>query len=200
MSRVTVINKMHLPSYALLGTLLALALVLSVALAGSVSAAEESDDGSYSVSGTSNPQIILTLGTSSVDLTGVDPTCASVGGTSAYAGSTGNEGCAYLWTISVQVQSNRAWIGTLTGEDNGQTTSDLRVENDSYYASTSSIGSYSDCIGATTVPESGQESAWMWEASGAQGNISGTHSHCVLVDWDDDDGTISATMSYSVSQ
>ena len=198
MSRVTVINKMHVPAYGLLGIVLALALVLTVALAGSVSA--EGDDGSYSVSGTSNPQIILTLGTSSVDLTGVDPTCASVGGTTANAGSTGNEGCAYAWTISVQVQSNRAWTGTLTGDDNGQTTSDLRVENDSYYASTSSIGSYSDCIGAMTVPESGQESAWMWEASGAQGNISGTHSHCVLVDWDDDDGTISATMSYSVSQ
>ena len=143
-------------------------------------------------------RIIFALGTSAVDLTGVDPNCAAVSGVSPYAGATGNEGCAYAWSVSVQVLSNRPWTGTLYGDDNNSPTSDVTVDDGSFHASTGSIASYSDCDSAQAVPE--VNSPWTWESSGARGNTGATHYQCAVVDWDDADGTIDSTMQYSVSQ
>ena len=201
-TQASVLRSKHTRGAALLGALLELALGLSFALAGPVWAGSgEGSGGSYVVSGKADPEIILTLGTSSVNLSGVDPACASVAGTSAYAGSTGNEGCAYVWTVSVQVQSNKAWKGTLAGVDNGLPTSQVTVANGNYHASTSALSSYASCTGATTVPGAADPNdEWTWENSRKKGNIIGTHYHCVMVDWDDDDGTIDSTISYSVSQ
>ena len=93
--------------------------------------------------------------------------CAAVSGITAYAGSSGNEGCVYRWTVSVQVESNRAWTGTLSGTDNSNPTSEVTVGDSSFYASTKSIDSYSDCTGATVVPDS--KNPWTWESNGEEG-------------------------------
>lgn len=186
----------QLRAIVLAGALLALAMGLSFSQPGLVWG--EDSSGSVSASGKSNAKIILTLGTSSVSLSGVDPDCAAVSGITAYAGSSGNEGCVYRWTVSVQVESNRAWTGTLSGTDNSNPTSEVTVGDSSFYASTKSIDSYSDCTGATVVPDS--KNPWTWESNGKKGNNSFTHYQCVIVDWDDDDGSIDSTFSYSVSQ
>ena len=196
MSTNTFVRGKQLRAIALLGALLALALGLSFSQSGLVWA--EDSSGSVTVSGNTTAKIILTLGTTSVNLSGVDPDCAAVSGIKAYAGSSGNEGCAYRWTVSVQVESNRAWTGTLSGADDGNPTSEITVGDGSFYASTKEIDDYSDCTGATVVPDS--ESAWTWESNGKKGNSNSTHYHCVVVDWDDDDGSINSTFSYSVSQ
>lgn len=196
MSTNILVRGRQLRAIALVGALLALALGLSFSQSGLVWA--EDSSGSYTASGKASAKIILTLGTISVSLSGVDPDCAAVSGITAYLGSSGNEGCAYRWTVSVQVESNRAWTGTLSGADNGNPTSEITVDEGSFYASTKSIDSYSDCTGATVVPDS--KNAWTWESNGKKGNNSSTHYHCVVVDWDDDDGSINSTFSYSVSQ
>ena len=188
------IRKVQARLALLLGILFALGLVLTIVQARTASA--ESADGAVSASGKSNARIILTLGTSSVNLTGSDPDCASVEGTSAYAGSEGNEGCAYAWSFSVRVLSNRAWTGTIYGQDNGAPTSDVTIADGSFRASTSAISTYSDCNGAQELEDAA--SPWTWESNGSRGNTFTTHYQCAILDWDDGDGTIDATIQYSV--
>ena len=64
----------QLRAIVLAGALLALAMGLSFSQPGLVWG--EDSSGSVSASGKSNAKIILTLGTSSVSLSGVDPNCA----------------------------------------------------------------------------------------------------------------------------
>ena len=196
MSRGVDIQKVQARLALALGILFTAGLVLTIVLASTASA--ESAGGSVSASGKSNAKIILTLGTSAVDLTGVDPNCVAVSGVSSYAGATGNEGCAYGWSLSVRVLSNRPWTGTLYGDDNNSPTSEVTVDDGSFHASTGSIASYSDCSSAQAVPE--VNSPWTWESSGSRGNTFATHYQCAVVDWDDADGTIDTTIQYSVSQ
>ena len=123
MSRGVDIQKVQARLALALGILFTAGLVLTIVLASTASA--ESAGGSVSAVGKSNAKIIFALGASAVDMTGVDPNCAGVSGLSPYAGATGNEGCAYAWSVSVQVLSNRPWTGTLYGDDNNSPTSEV---------------------------------------------------------------------------
>ena len=164
-------------------------------------AAAGGDGGNVTLSGKSNAKIVLTLGTSDVALTGVDPACAPVSGVTGYSGSQASDGCAYSWPISVQVHSNRAWTGSIYGQDDDSATSDINFDGGAFRASTSDVASYADCGGAQIVPEGSEaDDGWKFESAGKKGNTKTVHYHCVLVDWDDDDGTIDSTLSYSVSQ
>ena len=125
MTKASAIEWLKTGLVAKLGVLLAVAAALTFAVVGPASADEhkKKSDGDVAAIGKAEPKIILTLGTSAVDLSGVDPDYAKVSGTSAYDGASRNEGCAYVWTVSVQVESNRAWKGSLKGTDNGVPTS-----------------------------------------------------------------------------
>ena len=153
---------------------------------------------------TAPPTITINLGDPTLALGLPDPGCednpdaTTVGEFTVYNGTTGNEGCTYVWDpLVVTVESNKPWTGTVEGAD-GTPTSELRVAFGSFrYDLAAAATSYSQCgsdTTLTTVPV-------LWESSGPEGDDQGyTHHHCVLLDWDDDDGTIDSTITYTVSQ
>ena len=153
---------------------------------------------------TAPPTITLALGDTTLALGVPDPGCednpdgTTVGEFTVYSGSTGNEGCTYVWDpLGVTVESNKPWTGTVEGAD-GTPTSELRVVFGSFrYDVVAAATSYSQYGADTTL----STVAVLWESSGPEGgNQAYTHHHCVLLDWDDDDGTIDSTITYTVSQ
>ena len=95
------------------------------------------------------------------------------------------------------VQSNKPWTGTIDGSD-GTPTSDVTVALGSFrYDTNTTPTSYTECGTDTAVPST----PTLWEGAGLIGaNQLYTHSHCVLVDWDDADGTIGSTITRTVQQ
>ena len=149
------------------------------------------------------PTITLTLTDPTLALGSPDPNCqgnpsgTTVGEFTVYVGSTGNQGCAYAWDgITVTVKSNAAWSGTIVGADQAPT-SDITVANGSFrYDSAGAPASYSDCSGDTQLPTTPAP----FEPAGPTGINVYNFWHCVRLDWDDGDGTIDSTITYTVSQ
>ncbi len=182
--------------------LIALALILgAVAALTGVATAQES--GGVAASGSANAKITITLGDTSLALGTPDPACEGnpdstvVGEFTLYNGATGNEGCGYVWSsLSVRVKSNKAWTGDIDGAD-GTPTSGITVVNGSFrYDTAAAQTSYSNCSADTTLTTTTAQ----WEASGTLGNTLYTFYHCVILDWDDADGSIDSTITYTVSQ
>ena len=153
---------------------------------------------------TAPPTITLTLNDTTMALGTPDPTCEGLadgtptGEFTVRKGSTGNEGCAYVWAdLTVTVQSNKPWTGTIDGSD-GTPTSDVTVALGSFrYDTSAAATSYTGCSVDSSVPTTPA----VWEGSGLIGaNQVYTHYHCVLVDWDDSDGTIDSTITRTVQQ
>ena len=83
-----------------------------VALASSASAQQS---GGVAASGAANAKITITLTDATMALGTPDPACegntdgTTVGEFTVYNGSTGNEGCAYVWAdLTVRIKSNKA--------------------------------------------------------------------------------------------
>ena len=153
---------------------------------------------------TAPPTITLTLSDTTIALGTPDPTCegladgATIGEFTVYSGTTGNQGCSYVWSdLDVTVQSNKAWSGTIAGTD-GSPTSGVTVPEGSFrYDVGTPTTSYAGCASNTALTTA----ASPFEPSGGAGdNQVYTYHHCVLVDWDDDDGTIDSTITYTVQQ
>ncbi len=152
---------------------------------------------------TAPPTITLTLTDPTLALGSPDPNCQGnpsgtpVGEFTVYVGSTGNQGCGYAWDgITVTVKSNAAWSGTIVGADQVPT-SDITVANGSFrYDSVSAPASYSDCSADTQLPTTPAP----FEPGGPTGINVYNFWHCVRLDWDDGDGTIDSTITYTVSQ
>ena len=153
---------------------------------------------------TAPPTITLTLSDATMALGTPDPTCegladgAPTGEFTVYSGTAGNQGCSYVWNdLDVTVQSNKAWSGTVAGTD-GSPTSGVTVPQGSFrYDVGTPTTSYAGCASNTALTTT----ASPFEPSGGVGdNQVYTYHHCVLVDWDDDDGTIDSTITYTVQQ
>ena len=178
-------------------------LLAAAALAAGVSVVHAQETGGVAASGTLNAKLTLTLGDTSMALGTPDPDCegntdgATVGEFTVYNGATGNQGCSYLWNgISVRVKSNKAWTGTIDGSD-GSPTSAIKVVNSSFhYDSAAASTNYSTCADATAMATTSAT----WEPSGTVWNNLYTFYHCVIIDWDDTDGTIDSTITYTVTQ
>ena len=159
--------------------------------------------GGVAASGTANAKITIALTDTTMALGTPDPSCegltdgTATGEFVVYNGTTGNEGCSYVWGgLSVTIKSNRPWTGTTNGSD-GTPTSGVTVVGSSFHYSTSAAAStYTGCAGYTALATTTAS----FEASGTQGNSLYNFYHCVLIDWDDSDGTIDSTITYTVSQ
>ena len=151
--------------------------------------------GGVAASGTLNAKITVTLGDTTMALGTPDPDCEGnpdatvLGEFTVYNGTTGNQGCSYIWnSLTVRVKSNKPWTGDIDGAD-GSPTSGVTVPNGNYHYDTACSA---DTALATTTAQ--------WEPSGTVGNNLYTFYHCLLLDWDDADGTIDSTITYTVSQ
>ena len=173
---------------------------LAMALAGTIYAQEASG---VTASGTANAKIAISLTNATMALGTPDPTCealsdgSTTGEFTVYNGATGNEGCSYVWdALTVTVKSNKPWTGTIAGSD-GSPTSGVTVALGGFHYDTAAAASTytacsSDTVLATTTPS--------FESSGVIGQSIYSFHHCVVLDWDDADGTIDSTITYTVTQ
>ena len=152
---------------------------------------------------TAPPTITVTLDDSTMSFSGADPDCesnpdgSSVGEFTVYHGTIGNQGCTYIWNdLTVTVKSNAPWTGTVAGTDQSPT-SDITVALSSFrYDTTLAVASYSDCSSATTLSTSTSP----FESAGTGGINPYTFRHCVLINWNDRQGTIDSALEYAVTQ
>ena len=159
--------------------------------------------GAVSASGTLNAKITITLTDPTMALGTPDPTCEGLtdGSTSGeftvYNGTTGNQGCAYVWGgLQVRVKSNRAWTGTINGGD-GSPTSGVKVTDGNFlYNASAAVTTYASCSADTALATTTAS----FESSGNVGNTLYNFYHCILLDWDDVDGSIDSTITYTVTQ
>ena len=162
-------------------------------------------------------QVIVASGTNVAKITvSIDDTSAAFGtnldpgGTNSnsidtvvdYQGAFGNQGSYYVWGASgsgatIAVKSNKVWSGTLDATENGGTASSMTILSGVLkYSEDVAPNSYATCglaTALTTAPAS-------WKSSVAKGKYSYSHYYCLRVDWDDDPGTFSSTITYTVTQ
>ena len=184
--------------------ILGLAAILLVSIwSVTASVVHAQEVGGVAASGTLNAKITITLDDTTMALGTPDPDCEGLtdGGTTGeftvYNGTTGNEGCSYVWDgLQVRVKSNKPWTGTIAGSD-GSPTSGVTVVTASFHYDTAAAAStYTACGSDTTLATTTSS----FESSGNAGNTLYNFYHCVLLDWDDPDGTIDSTITYTVSQ
>ena len=149
------------------------------------------------------PTIILTLSDTTLALGSPDPTCEGLangsrtGEFTVYNGSSGNEGCAYVWdAFTATIRSNKPWTGTIAGTDVAPTSGITLASGNFHYDAVAAATSYSDCSSDTALTATPTS----FESAGTTGTSLYDFHHCVLVDWDDDDGTIDSKVIYTVQQ
>ena len=191
------------PLRIVLGAMLVAALVLA-ALPVNPAWAEV---GAVTASGQNNAKITITIGDASADFgTNLDPEGTDSNSTPDtvldYQGSTGNEGSYYVWKaggtgLSIGVKSNKVWNGTYEATENGGTATSMTIAGGVLlFSEGSEPTTYALCGAATaftTTPTS-------WVSSVAKGKTTYTHYYCLRVDWDDDPGTFSSSVTYTVTQ
>jgi hypothetical protein len=95
------------------------------------------------------------------------------------------------------VKSNLTWDGTVAATENGGTSTSISIASGALRYATTAPGSYAAAAGATALTTSADNpSGWLGHARG----VSTFHYYYVLrVDWNDDLGSFSSTVTYSVS-
>ncbi len=200
-------NKMsvvsHSPLRIVLGAMLVVALVLAALPANPAWAV----GGSVTAGGTNNAKISITIGDGSADFgTNLDPEgtdSSSADTVLDYQGSTGNQGSYYVWKstsgtgLSIEVKSNKVWNGTYQAAENiGTATSMTIASSVLLFSGGSDPASYADCGSATALTITPTS----WQTSIAAGKNTYTHYYCLRVDWNDDPGTFSSIVTYTVTQ
>ena len=183
--------------------------ILSIAVFASVLTASVvgAETGGVSASGTNNAKMTVTIGDSSSDFgTNLDPEGTNSTSTDTvldYQGSSGNEGSYYVWKadggtgLTVGVKSNKVWSGTAQASENGGTSSSMTVASGVMtYSETTEPTTYAACSSATAFTTT----ASTWQTSVAKGSNSYTYFYCLRVDWDDDPGTFSSSITYTATQ
>jgi len=195
MSRITA----HRGVVSLLAVLLAVTSVLATA------APAQAAQGTVTVTATVNAAITISLSKSSAPFgTTLEP-----GGTDSNSGDTvvdfqsssSNQGSYYVWKadgsgMTVTVQSNKTWNGTIAASENSGTSSSMTIASGVLrYASTAPT-SYAEAAAETAFTTS----AAAWQTNHAKGRSAHTFFYSLRVDWDDDPGTFASTVTYQVSQ
>ena len=98
--------------------------------------------------------------------------------------------------LSITVKSNAPWSGTVDGNDNAPTSGVTVALGSFRYDTAAAATTYAECATDTQLPASPSP----FESGGVTGIAAYVHRHCVLVDWNDADGTIDSTITYSVTQ
>ena len=168
-----------------------------------VTAAHAQETGGVAASGTANAKITMTLSDTTMALGTPDPSCEGLtdgtvtGEFTVYSGTTGNQGCAYIWhSLTVTVKSNKLWTGTVSAGD-GSPTSGITVAAGSFlYDTVVAPTSYAGCTADTPLTTTSAT----FEPSGALGRRDYPFYNCVVLDWSDPDGTINSMITYTVSQ
>jgi hypothetical protein len=181
-------------------------LALAVVAAALVAAPPVSGEtGTVTVSATNNAKITITIAdTSAAFGTNLDPSGPASNSTdtvAVYTGSTGNQGAYYVWKsggsgLTVTVRSNRSWNGTVQASENSGTAASMTVASGVLRWAETEPTSYSACSSATAFGTT----AGTWKSNIAKGVNSYTLYYCLRVDWDDDPGTFSSTVTYTVTQ
>ncbi len=202
-------NKMsivsHSPLRIVLGAMLVVALVLAALPANPAWAL----GGNVTASGTNNAKISITIGDGSAEFgLNLDPEGTNSDSTDTvadYQGSTGNQGSYYVWKstsgtgLSIEVKSNMVWNGTYAATENGGAGAAASMTIASgvlLFSEGSEPTTYALCSSATALTTL----ATAWKTSIGAGNNTYTHYYCLRVDWDDDPGTFSSTVTYTVTQ
>lgn len=183
----------------------AMMVVAIIAIATILPATAET--GNVSVSGTNNAKITVAVGDGSAEFgTSLDPSGADSNSSDSvvdFQGSSGNQGSYYVWQAGggsgnvVTVKSNKPWDGTVQASENSGTSTSMTVASGVLrYAEGTAPASYSGCTNATAF----QSTAQTWKSSVAKGKSTYAHFYCLRVDWDDDPGTFSSNVTYTVTQ
>jgi hypothetical protein len=181
-------------SAALAGLLAALSLA-------TLAAPASADSGAVTVTATNNAKLTMTIGAPSANFgSALDPTGAGTSGqVSATASGSGDQGVYYVWSPSgalVTVKSNKTWNGTVQASENSGSATSLSVASgalrfDSSAPSTYAAASTASAFSATPAT---------WQQNHAKGSSSFTYNYLLRVDWSDDPGTFSSTVTYSATQ
>jgi hypothetical protein len=163
--------------------------------------------GNVTASGTNNAKISITIGDGSADFgTNLDPegtNSSSADTVLDYQGSTGNQGSYYVWKstsgtgLSIEVKSNKVWNGTYQAAENIGTATSMTIAGGALlFSEGSEPTTYALCGSANALTTL----ATAWKTSIGAGNNTYTHYYCLRVDWDDDPGTFSSMVTYTVTQ
>ena len=173
-----------------LGTLVS-ALALNVSLAGA-------EVGGVTASGTNNAKITVTIADafadfgSNLDPSGIDSNSSDT--------ALDYQGSFYVWKsggMAVSVKSNKVWNGTVQAAENIGTSTSMSIASGVLtYVESSAPTTYAACSAGTAFATT----ASTWKSSVAKGSSAYTVYYCLRVDWDDDPGTFSSSITYTATQ
>jgi hypothetical protein len=186
---------------------LALVMAAAVALFGltTPAGADTGGTGTVTVTATNNAELVMTIAdTSAAYGTALQPDGSGTGGEiGAVTGSSASQGAYYIWTPATvpnfTVRSNKPWSGTVSASENptgSGASASLTVASGALRRCTAAPADYaaaSSCTAFTT-------SAASWASSVAKGTSTYTHYVALRIDWNDDPGTFSSNVVYSVTQ
>ncbi len=158
--------------------------------------------GTVTVTATNNAKITISISDATAAYgVNVAPDGTGTGGEiTSVTSTTGTEGAYYIWTPSitplVRVKSNKTWNGTIAAAENSGSSSSMTISSGALRYSTSVPGTYSAASSELAFTTAAAD----WQTNHAKGNSTYTFYYLLRVDWTDDPGTFSSTVTYSVSQ
>jgi hypothetical protein len=159
------------------------------------------ETGNVTVTATNNAKLTMTIGAPTAGFgTTLDPTGTGTGGqVSATALGTGSQGVYYVWSPGgtlVTVKSNKVWNGTVQAAENSGSAASLSLASGALRYGTTAPTTYSAASAAasfTTTPAT-------WQTNAPKGTSTYSYNYFLRVDWNDDPGTFSSTVTYTASQ
>ena len=165
----------------------------------------EAEQGVISVSAANAGSFTMTISDATAEFgTNLDPDCTASNSTDSvlgYLGSTGDEGCGYVWRsagagVNIEVLSNSTWNGWVDATENGGTSGLTIASGSLRWVEDTEPTTYAACTSATAFTTS----ASVWKSSIGGGKKKYDYFYCLMVDWDKTPGTFSSTVTYLASQ
>ena len=99
--------------------------------------------------------------------------------------------------MNVTVKSNKVWNGTVVATENAGTSASLTIASGALrHVESTEPTTYAACSGGTAFTTT----AGTWKSSVAKGSNTYTMYYCLRVDWDDDPGSFSSSVTYTATQ
>jgi hypothetical protein len=179
----------------------ALATLLAALSLATLAAPASADSGAVTVTATNNAKLTMTIGTPSAHFgSALDPTGAGTAGqVSATAPGSGDQGVYYVWSPSgalVTVKSNKTWNGTVQASENSGSATSLSVASGALRFDASNPSTYA----AASTASAFATTPTTWQQNHTKGSSSFTYNYLLRVDWSDDPGTFTSTVTYSATQ
>lgn len=173
-------------------------------LIAALPASADPGSGSVSVQATNNSAITLSVSDGSADFgsnldpLGTDSNSSDRGQVSDFQSDSGSY---YVWRsgggngVVVTVKSNKSWTGSVSASPNTGTSRSLTIESGALRYNTSSPRDYWDAALSPAFSTSGTD----FEVTGTKGVHTYNYFYNLRVNWDDDPGTLSSTVTYSAT-